>query len=127
GLAELLASADLTATRIERVRGAAYESGLPVTPGRHGAEVLRFVLADPEATTYQFVLEARRAEPGEPPFPAAPAPAWPDWDGERAQLDQQIAARTEERDAWRTEVAAWRRSRLVRLTTPLRKLRSRLR
>ncbi|HWL42900.1 MAG TPA: methyltransferase domain-containing protein [Ilumatobacter sp.] len=127
GLAELLAGAHLTATRIERVRGAAYESGLPATPGRHGAEVLRFVLADPEATTYQFVLEARRAKPGEQPFPAEPTPAWPDLDGERAQLDEQIAALTEERDALRNEVDAWRRSRLVRLTAPLRKLRSRLR
>lgn len=118
GLGELLAGAGLTATRVERVVLPPFESGLPVSPGRHGADVLRFVLADPEATTYQFVVEARRAGAGEPALPPAPAPEFPDLDAERAAL-------TEELTALRNEVDAWRRSRLVRLTAPLRKLRRR--
>lgn len=125
GLSDLLAGAGLTATRVERVRLGPYESGLPVTPGRHGADVIRFAMADPEAATYQFVVEARRAAPGEPAMPTGPEPAWPDLDGERAALIAQVAALTDERDALANEVDAWRRSRLVRLTTPLRALRRR--
>lgn len=116
GLGELLGGAGLTATRVERVVLPPYESGLPVTPGRHGADVLRFVLADPEATTYQFVIEARRAAAGEPALPPAAAPAWPDLDAERAAMEEELVA-------LRNEVDAWRRSRLVRLTAPLRRLR----
>lgn len=127
GLAGLLGAAGLAATRVERVRLGPYDSGLPVTPGRHSADVIRFALADPEAMTYQFVVEARRAGPGEPTMPAEPEPAWPDLAAERAELEAQVAALTEQRDALANEVDAWRRSKLVRLTAPVRALRHRLR
>lgn len=127
GLAALLGEAGLVATRVERVRLGPYESGLPVTRGRHSADVIRFAMADPEAATYQFVVEARRAGPGESVWPIEPEPAWPDLDAERAALTGQVAALTAERDALANEVDAWRRSRLVRATAPLRALRRRLR
>jgi SAM-dependent methyltransferase len=124
GLAELLGAAGLAATRVERVRLGPYDSGLPVTPGRHSDDVIRFALADPEAMTYQFVIEARRAAPSEPAMPPAPEPAWPDLAAERAELEAQVTALTEQRDALANEVDAWRRSKLVRLTAPLRRLRA---
>lgn len=124
GLAELLGGVGLTATRVERVRLGPGDSGLPVTAGLHSPDVVRFALADPEAMTYQYVLSARPALPGEPPMPPVPQPAWPDLAAERAELERQVAALREERDALANEVDAWRRSRLVRLTAPLRRLRN---
>jgi len=123
GLGELLAGSGLTATRVERVRLGPHESGLPVTPGRHSADVIRFAMADPEAATYQFVIEARRAAPGEAPLPPAPEPAWPDLDAERAALESEVAHLNEANAALTNEVAAWRRSKLGRLTTRLARLR----
>jgi hypothetical protein len=58
-------------------------------------------------------------------MPAEPEPAWPDLAAERVELEAQVAALTEQRDALANEVDAWRRSKLVRLTAPLRRLRSR--
>lgn len=125
GLGELLGAAGLTATRVERVRLGPYESGLPVTPGRHCDDVVRFALADPEAHTYQFVVEARRATAGEPPLPPTPEPEWPDLAAERATLEAELAYLREANTALTNEVEAWRRSRLVRLGAPLRRLRRR--
>src|SRR5690606_24680712 len=60
GLRELLADSGLVATAVERVTCPVFGTNLPVTPELYGDAVHRFVQADPEALTFQFVVTARR-------------------------------------------------------------------
>ena len=120
----MLAAAGLVATDVRRVLIWPGDTNVPVTPGLHSPDVLRFIEADPEARTFQFVLAARRAEPGLADALAdAPAPAWPDLAAERAALTAEVEHLREANAALTNEVEAWRRSKLVRLTAPLRRLR----
>ncbi len=126
GLRRLLADAGFVATRLDPVRQGRGASLLPLTPSLHGADVIRFVEADPDAHVYQFVVEARRRttdvgddEPGDEDVLAPVDVTWPD-------LDAESAARDDELDALRAEVEAWRNSRLVRWTRPARSVWSRI-
>ena len=97
-------------------------SQLPLTAGLGGADVDRLIRSDPDALIYQFVVEAVRSDAvgGRADMLEPVAVEWPDLDAERA-------ARDEETVALRNEVAAWQRSRLVRMTQPLRRIRTALR
>lgn len=118
-LRDLLAEVGFVATRVERVVFGLGDSQLPIDADAVGPEVIRFIEADPEAYTYQFVVEARRAGHGEPDALAGDPVEWP-------PIGAQLAALREENEALRNEVDAWRRSRLVRYTAPLRAVRARL-
>lgn len=120
GLRGVLAEVGFVATRVERVVFGLGASLLPVDVVGVGSDIVRFAEADPEAYTYQFVVEARRAGPGVDDALAV------DDDIEWPRLSDEMSALRSENQALRNEVEAWRRSRLVRLTAPLRALRSKL-
>ncbi|MDJ0771280.1 MAG: class I SAM-dependent methyltransferase [Ilumatobacter sp.] len=133
-IAELLAGAGLEATRVERVRLGLGDSGLPI-PDPPPAEIVRFIEADPESTTFQFVVEARhRAEAHSGAALTTTEPDWPDLDGERARLEAATAASStrmadleRHNAALQAEVDAWHNAKIVRLSAPLRSLWGRLR
>lgn len=121
GLRALLDDVGFVATELDPVRQGRGASLLPIGEGLHGADVIRFVEADPDAHVYQFVVEARRRSPDDDRDALAPVDVdWPD-------LDAEAAARATELDALRAEVDAWRRSRLVRWSQPVRRLLARRR
>jgi SAM-dependent methyltransferase len=122
GLRDLLAGAGFVAIDLDPVVQELGASLLPLTPGIHGADVIRFVRSDPDALVYQFVVQAVRTgrEGGRSDVLAPVDVEWPD-------LDAESAARHEELVALRNEVDAWRRSRVVRYTRPIRSLTTRLR
>jgi 2-polyprenyl-3-methyl-5-hydroxy-6-metoxy-1,4-benzoquinol methylase len=128
GLRALLADVGFVASDLRPVVQPLGASLLPNTPGLVGSDIVRFVESDPDANVYQFVVTAVRDDGSGRPDALAPvATTWPDLDAERAAVDAHIAALTEERDALRNEVDAWQRSRIVRMTAPVRRLLSRLR
>lgn len=124
GLRLLLAASGLVATEVERVTIPMFATNLPVTPELHGEAVRRFVLTDPEALTFQFIVAARRhgddvLARDEPAF----APLDPD--GERlrseiGELRRMLAERETHEAALVAELDAWRNSTLARLSRPLR-------
>ncbi len=120
---ELLAEVGFVATAVERVRVPYTGSKLPVRTDVIAPDIKRLIDADPEAETFQWVVLAERS--GDDVLASTSDIAWPDLAGERRQLEERIAALEEERNALANEVDAWRRSRLVRLTAPLRRLRRR--
>lgn len=129
GLHDLLNRCDLVATAIERVTCPIFESNLPVTPELHGSAIRSFVLTDPEALTFQFIVSAtRRAHIGDAVdvLDRRP-PAYPAANHERDELELELreARRVlDERDqlvaAMQAELDAWRNSTLARVTRPLR-------
>jgi SAM-dependent methyltransferase len=128
-LRRLLDALGFTARRVERVRHGAGASGLPVTPGLHSPEVIRFIEADPEAHTYQFVVEAVRSATGVADALAPVEAHWPDLRAERAQLEalrRDVERLTEHNRALQAEVDAWRQSKLARLSSPLRSVWGRI-
>lgn len=133
-LRELLRDAGFTAVRVERVRLGIGDSGLPIEPHLHGTDVIRFLQADPEWQTFQFVVEAHRADPSIPDALDAPPVPWPDLDAERAAeraetdaLRDEVHALREQVDALSAEVEAWKNSKLARLASPARAVWARLR
>jgi hypothetical protein len=124
----LLADVGFVASELRPVVQPLGASLLPNTPGLMGSDIVRFVESDPDARVYQYVVTAVRSDGSDGLDALEPIePAWPDLDAERLQLDAQIAALTEERDALRNEVDAWRRSRIVRMTEPVRRVFTRFR
>lgn len=75
-LGNLLSAAGLVPRTVLRVRIPMGGSNLDVHPEVHGAAVIGFIFADPEADTYQFVVEAATSG-GDPSLLAARTPAWP--------------------------------------------------
>ena len=92
-LSQLLGRVGFTARRVERVRHGIGASGLPVTPGLHSPDVIRFIESDPEAHTYQFVVEAVRTAPDVTDALAPVEADWPDLLAERAQLEAELRDR----------------------------------
>lgn len=121
-LRELLASAGFVAVQLDPVIQERGASQLPMTAGLGGADVDRLIRSDPDALIYQFVVDAvLRDQVGDRSDALEPVSTdWPDLDAERT-------ARDEELTALRNEVEAWNRSRLVRATQPLRRIRTALR
>jgi 2-polyprenyl-3-methyl-5-hydroxy-6-metoxy-1,4-benzoquinol methylase len=119
-LRQLLAGAGFVATSVERIVVPFGATNLVFDRAAVPRDVIELALADPEATTLQFVVEARRTgddllAPGEPV-------AWPPL-GDVQRLNELQA----ERDALAAEVDAWRGSKLVRAAAPFRAIYGRLR
>lgn len=133
-LRELLSQLGFTARRVERVRQGIGASGLPVTPGLHSPDVIRFIECDPEAHTYQFVVEAVRTAPDVTDALAPIDTDWPDLSTERAQLEAEldvaqtdVGRLTAHNRALQAEVEAWKNSKLAKLSAPLRAVWGRVR
>lgn len=128
-LREFLAANGLTATRVERVIINPFTSGLPVATAAHGADVLDWVDADPESRTFQFVVEARPGTGHTDALAGAPAVDRPRLEhrAEAESLRLRTAELERENAALRAEVEAWRNTKIVRLTQPLRRLYGRVR
>lgn len=122
GLRALLDEVGFVATQLDPVRQGRGASLLPVTPAVASTDVLRVIEADPDWDVYQFVVEARRrTDASEGHDALAPSEiVWPDLDADSAERADEVAA-------LRAEVSAWRRSRVVRWSQPVRSLRARLR
>jgi hypothetical protein len=138
-LRALLDGSGLVATRVERVRIGRYGSDIELDPARPRADVLAFIEADPEAYTFQYVVEAVRGGEG-----AGPANALADEpDVDRPSLEHAAAAAAleaevergrervdeleRERDALRAHLDAWENSTLARAARPARAAWGRLR
>lgn len=121
-LRDLLASAGFVAVQLDPVIQERGASQLPMTPGLGGADIDRLIRADPDALIYQFVVEAVRADQvdGRADVLEPVSADWPDLDAERSARDEELVA-------LRNAVEAWNRSRLVRATQPLRRIRTALR
>ncbi len=133
-LRTLLGELGLTARRVERVRNGIGSSGLPVTPGLHSPDVISFVQADPEAFTYQFVVEAVRSAPGLVDALEPDGAPWTDVMAGRRALEAELDAARHEvselqahNEALQIEVDAWKHSRLARISAPLRSVWARVR
>lgn len=131
GLRALLARSGLVATAIERVTIPMFATNLPVAPELFGEPVRRFVEADPEALTFQFIV---RAERGGVDVLRREAPDHQPLGVEEARLERAVADHQQmlaERDAHiaalQTELDAWRSSTLARVSRPLRVVWSRIR
>lgn len=130
-LRDMLEHAGLTAVEVRRVVHPMGSSRLPVDWDAHGEATRSFVLSDPEAMTYQFVVRcvrATEAADSETDLLAAEPHEWP---VHRCDTTEALAV---ELDGLRAEVvslhaavAAWENSRTARLTLPLRKVLSRIR
>jgi SAM-dependent methyltransferase len=132
-LSQLLSQVGFTARRVERVRHGIGASGLPVTPGLHSPDVIRFIESDPEAHTYQFVVEAVRSAPGVTDALAPAGADWPDLLAERARLEAELVVAqgdvvrlTVHNRALQAELEAWNNSKLARLSAPLRSIWGRI-
>lgn len=120
GLRSLLAGSGLVATEVERVCSPVFGTSLPVSHQLYGEPVRRFVLTDPEATTFQFIVRATRA--GDDVL----ARTEPDYGSlgieedrlvqETAQLKRMVDERDEHIAALQTELDAWHNSKIVRLS-----------
>lgn len=124
GLRALLAASGLVATEIERVTIPMFATNLPVSPELYGEAVHRFVVSDPEALTFQFVVTARRN--GDDVLARA-APVLPVLGGDEARLAlevhdlrQMLAERETHEAALVAELDAWRNSTLARVSRPFR-------
>ena len=124
GLRSLLAASGLTATDVERVTCPMFATNLPVTPELYGEPVHRFVLSDPEALTFQFVVTAHRSGTD---VLAREAPTLPLLGHDEARLAREVddlrtmlAEREAHEAALTAELEAWRNSTLARVSRPVR-------
>ena len=125
---DLLARSGLVATEVERIVNPMFATNLPVSADLYGDAVRDFVLTDPEATTFQYVLVAARSgddsghdaltgdEPDYQPFGVD--------ESRLVRTVDELRVMVDERDthiaALETELAAWRNSTLARASRPLR-------
>jgi hypothetical protein len=120
-LRDLLASVGFVGIAMELVTRPLGTSRLELDTDGYPDDVVRYIRADPDAEVFQFVVEAvRLADAGGRPDVLTPV--------EREQIDfaEESAQRASELAALRNEVEAWRNSRIVRLTAPVRRARERL-
>lgn len=124
GLRTLLGRSGLVATEVERVTCPMFGTNLPVTARLYGEAVHQFVLADPEALTFQFVVTARRS--GDDVLAREvpePSPLGTDEVRLRREVDElrgMLAEREAHEAALVAELEAWRSSTLARVSRPLR-------
>lgn len=131
---EMLGRHGLVATRLERVVINPFTSGLPVEPGRHGADLLAWIEVDPDARTFQYVVEAQRRDDVADPDaadaladPPVPERARPEGLAELPALRSRVDELERHNAALTAEVEAWRNSTLARATRPLRAVWGRVR
>lgn len=136
-LRRLLHDAGLAAVRLDRVRIGRYGSDIDLDPTIRRDDVLGYIEADPEAYTFQYVVEAVRVGDagGVDALAAGGDHDRPRLDhvnevrrlaGENHQLGTQVVELSAERDRLAAEVDAWQRSRVVRWTRPVRSLSARV-
>jgi 2-polyprenyl-3-methyl-5-hydroxy-6-metoxy-1,4-benzoquinol methylase len=123
-LRQLLADCGFVTTRLRRVVFPIGGSNVPWDSAVHAGATIEFVMADPEAETYQYVVECQRigvAPDG--PDPLEPIPfSWPDTECSR----ELIGDLRREQQTLQSELHAWENSRLARYTRPLRALSGRM-
>ncbi len=125
---ELLAQCGFVAIDLRRVIFPLGGSNVPFDRDAHSAATIDFVMADPDALSYQYVVECRRRSDVEPDGLDMLAPIefeWPDHADEAAAAElAMLRARTARVEA---ELAAWENSNVAKLTKPLRALSGKLR
>jgi SAM-dependent methyltransferase len=130
-LRDLIEHAGLAAVEVRRVVHPMGSSRLPVDWDAHSEVTRSFVLSDPEATTYQFVVRCVRAtEAGDrdTDLLTTEPHEWPVHHCETAEaLAVELDVLRAEISSLQAAVEAWERSRTARVTLPLRKLLSRIR
>ncbi len=137
-LRELLNHAGLVAIRLERVRIGRFGSDIVFDHERSRSDAIAFIEADPEAYTFQYVVEAIRTDEAAG-LTDALDDADVDWpsldhadaaaalDAEVAALRERVGGLEQERAALRANVDAWENSTLVRVARPARAAWARLR
>jgi 2-polyprenyl-3-methyl-5-hydroxy-6-metoxy-1,4-benzoquinol methylase len=138
-LRQMLGDAGLVAIRLERVRIGRYGSDIELDVERSRSDALAFIEADPEAYTFQYVVEAIRADDAVG-LPDALADdntvEWPPLDhaeaaaalaSEAAALREQATVLEQQCAALQANVDAWENSTLARVVRPLRAAWARLR
>ena len=120
----MLDACGFVATDMRRVIVPLGGSNVPFDRDAHSAATLDFVLADPDALSYQYVIECRRqSEAGDAVDVLAPLDwAWP----EHRCTDELTALRTDVAQL-RAQVDAWENSTLAKLTKPVRAMSGKLR
>jgi len=138
-LRELLRDVGLVAIRLERVRIGRYGSDIEFDLARSRTDALAFIEADPEAYTFQYVVEAiRAAEAAGLPDALADDETHelPEMDhadsaaasaAEAAALREQVTELERQREALQANLDAWEHSTLARIARPARGAWARLR
>ncbi len=125
---ELLAQCGFVAIDLRRVIFPLGGSNVPFDRDAHSAATIDFVMADPDALSYQYVVECRRRSDVEADVIDMLAPIgfeWPDHACEAAAAElATLRAHTARVEA---ELAAWENSNVAKLTKPLRALSGKLR
>lgn len=151
-IAQLLRATELEPVAVRRTVAGAFGSGIELPRDQIPDDLVAALLADPEATTFQFVVEAARgggdwslleADQAAPLVLPDAAAARADGDAARQALAQSETSLVDARrhvdgllteiEALRGQVAAltaadeaWRNSRLVRYSAPLRRVWARI-
>ena len=125
-LRDLLTECGLVATELRRVVFPRGGSNVPFDDNVHYASTLTFIEADPEALSYQYVVECQpRARMPDASDALAPTPhEWPAHSCEA--IVAQHEALLDRIGHLEAEVQAWENSRVVRLTRPVRALLDKL-
>ena len=120
-LRDLLADAGLVAEEVRRVTHPLGSSRLPVDWPSHSDATKAFVLSDPEALTYQFVVKCRRTEesPTGPDLLVGEPHSWPVHNCEAIGAEHE--ALVEHNKTLEATVDAWENSHTARLTKPFRR------
>lgn len=131
-LRTLLSNAGLVATRLERVRIGRFGSDIEFDAEHAWADAIAFIEADPEAHTFQFVVEAVRLSDAAAATDALaddPRIEWPSLDHAAATADLRAWAEQlqEHNRALEANLAAWEGSMVARVSQPVRALWERVR
>jgi SAM-dependent methyltransferase len=124
---ELLDGCGFMATDMRRVIFPLGGSNVPFDPSAHSDATIDFILSDPDALSYQYVVECRpRSETGDAPDVLAPL-EWP-WPTHSCDATADELAELRVRTAQlQAEVDSWENSTVAKLTKPLRAASGKLR
>lgn len=124
----LLDSCGFVATDLRRVIFPLGGSNVPFDRSVHSAATIDFVLADPDALSYQYVVECKpRAQVGDG-SPDVLAPIEFDWPGHSCvAIEEELTGLRERVASVEAELAAWENSNVARLTKPVRAASGRIR
>lgn len=125
-LRDLIATQGFVATEVRRVIFPLGGSNVPFDPTAHSEATIDFVMADPEALTYQYVVKCRRGTVS--PADDLLADISPNWPQHSCPaLADELQRTRQALDAAEAQVTAWEHSNVARLTRPLRSVSGRLR
>lgn len=125
---ELLDGCGFVATDLRRVIVGLGGSNVPFDRSAHSDATIEFVMSDPDALSYQYVVECRRrAETGSDVVDVL-APIDFDWPShDDAAQARELATVREHAARLEAQLVAWENSNVARLTRPVRALSGRLR